>query len=213
MLREISPIDDEQGVAPQLQRPVRVENEAHDARAAKLARGLGWFSLVLGITEILAPRLVARAAGVGGNSTIIRSMGLREIVSGIGLLTARRQSPWIWARVAGDAIDVVTLGRAANIKRRPDAFRMAAAFTQLVGITALDIHAARSLSTGANRVWQGNETESSIRDYSKRRGFSHSPEQMRGSALSNFKMPRDMITPPALQSYLRLPPAAKIASQ
>src|SRR3982750_2637825 len=53
--------------------------------AAKLARGLGWFSIGLGLAELLAPRGVARVAGVRGNTTLIRLFGLREIASGIAI--------------------------------------------------------------------------------------------------------------------------------
>ncbi|MBV9957130.1 MAG: hypothetical protein JO360_01860, partial [Acidobacteria bacterium] len=34
--------------------------------AQKLARGLGWFSLGLGLAEVLTPRGVAKVAGVRG---------------------------------------------------------------------------------------------------------------------------------------------------
>ena len=213
MLRETTPLDDEQEAAPQFRRPAGPENDPRQAKAVKLARGLGWFSLALGVTEILAPRLIARATGVRGNAALIRAAGLREIISGIGLLTAHRQGPWIWARVAGDAFDIATLGRAANVTPRPDAIKMAVAFSQIAAITALDIHAARLLTASTDGARHDDVNTSPMRDYSERRGFSHPPEQMRGAALSDFEMPRDMVTPPALQSYLRSPAASQPTAQ
>src|SRR5215208_7188744 len=38
----------------------------------QLARGLGWFSLGLGLAELLAPRGVAKVAGLRGNTGLIR---------------------------------------------------------------------------------------------------------------------------------------------
>ena len=49
--------------------------------ATRLARGLGWFSISLGVAEVLAPRLISRlVGGRGDNLTLIRLYGIREIV-------------------------------------------------------------------------------------------------------------------------------------
>jgi hypothetical protein len=40
-------------------------------------------------------------------------------------------------------------------------------------------------------------------DYSDRSGFPRPPADMRGAALANFQMPRDLRTPDALASYTR----------
>src|SRR5947207_2486661 len=72
----------------------------------RLAQGLGWFSIGLGVAEFFAPRRVARAIGVRRRSMLIRLLGLREITSGIGILTQRRRAGWVWSRVGGDAIDL-----------------------------------------------------------------------------------------------------------
>lgn len=54
--------------------------------AEQLARGLGWFSLGLGLAEVLAPRAVARITGVRtSNAGLIRLLGLREIAHGVGI--------------------------------------------------------------------------------------------------------------------------------
>ena len=59
-----------------------------DTPLRSAAKGLGAFSIALGVTELLAPRMVARMTGVHGHDTLIRAYGLREIVNGIGLLTS-----------------------------------------------------------------------------------------------------------------------------
>src|SRR4051794_41804439 len=73
------------------------------------SNGLGWFSIGLGILEIAAARPLAAALGLESRA-LVRAYGVREIVAGIGLLTQRRKGPWIWARLAGDVLDVATLG-------------------------------------------------------------------------------------------------------
>ena len=84
-----------------------------DAGAERLAKGLGWFSIGLGLAEVIAPKSLARLVGSEGNHTLlIRLMGLREITAGVGILTNRKPTGWMWARVAGDALDLTCLGLA-----------------------------------------------------------------------------------------------------
>ncbi len=72
--------------------------------ARQIARGLGWFGIGLGLVEVLAPRAVARAAGLN-RPGLIQLFGLREIASGAILLAAAHPQRWLWVRVAGDALD------------------------------------------------------------------------------------------------------------
>jgi uncharacterized membrane protein len=111
----------------------------------QLSQALGWFSIALGIAEILAPRAVGRAIGVGEQPALLRLCGVREVISGVGLLSERLPSKWAMARVAGDAMDLAMLGAAA---RQPgsDRARIALAATAVTGITALDIFASQQLS-------------------------------------------------------------------
>jgi hypothetical protein len=37
--------------------------------AHSMARGLGWFSIGLGVAEVLAPRALTRCLGMGGKSS------------------------------------------------------------------------------------------------------------------------------------------------
>ena len=73
-------------------------------REEKLAQALGWLSIGLGLAEIAAPRGLAKLIGVTGNRTLLRVLGLREIASGVGILSRRRPVGWLWSRVGGDII-------------------------------------------------------------------------------------------------------------
>ena len=77
-----------------------------------VARGLALVGIALGVAELLAPRRVSRAAGLPGHASLVRAFGVREIASGIPLLIAKEPTPWLWGRVAGDALDAALLGTA-----------------------------------------------------------------------------------------------------
>ena len=108
---------------------------------SKLAKGLGWFSIALGLVEVLAPRRLDRAIGVAGRGGLTRAYGVREIASGVGLLSSRNKRPWLWSRLAGDALDISTL--LAAKKRSAQPRRIDAALANVLGVTALDVVAAR----------------------------------------------------------------------
>ena len=114
--------------------------------ANKLARFLGWFSLGLGLTELLATDELAKFLGVRRRTGVLRLFGLREIAAGAGILLQPRRVPfWLWARVAGDTLDLAALGVAAT----PDNDQQAnvwASIGAVAGVTALDIYAAKELT-------------------------------------------------------------------
>src|SRR5687767_15902361 len=88
----------------------RTGRQGHpDSQTDALARGLGVFSIALGLVEIFAARTLTRALGQRGNEPLVQAYGLREIVTGIGILASRDPTPWIWGRVAGDGLDIATL--------------------------------------------------------------------------------------------------------
>src|ERR1041384_575160 len=88
----------------------RAEPGMPKSNAKRLARGLGWFSIGLGLTELLAPRAIAKISGVSNKHTgLIRLYGLRELASGIGIFSSKKPTEAVWSRVAGDAIDLVSL--------------------------------------------------------------------------------------------------------
>ena len=157
--------------------------------ARKLAHGLGWFSIALGLAELLVPRAMARATGLRGQETLLRAYGVREIATGIGLLTSRQPRRWMWARVGGDALDLATLSAAG----RPRRLSTASAFAAVASVAAADLACARTLQA------EHRHATRSVRDYSTRSGLPRSPNQMRGAALADFKMPDDMRAAPRLR--------------
>jgi hypothetical protein len=107
----------------------------------KAARGLTGFSIGLGLTELLAPEQVSKVSGVPLEPGLVRAYGLREIAA--GALIAMSPAVGLWARVAGDALDIGTvLGKARDADRR----RVALTVAMLVGVTVLDLWAARRSS-------------------------------------------------------------------
>ncbi|WP_437223928.1 hypothetical protein SH661x_003414 [Planctomicrobium sp. SH661] len=113
-----------------------------------MARKLGWFSLALGAAELLAPRMISRATGVR-NESLIAAYGLREIVCGIGILTTARPAGWMWARVAGDALDLATLGAACTNGTCQERQAAMTAATAVAGVTMADLVTASGLTAAA----------------------------------------------------------------
>jgi len=123
-----------------------------------LANALGWFSMGLGLAQITMPEQMARLIGVDDHertSRTMRALGIREMSAGIGLLTQSRRADWAWARVAGDAMDLALLGNAFT-SRRTKRGRTTAATLAVVGVTALDVLAARWLMNRRRDSARGN---------------------------------------------------------
>ncbi|HTJ19857.1 MAG TPA: SRPBCC family protein, partial [Steroidobacteraceae bacterium] len=122
--------------------------EANASRFApderQLGQILGLLSVGLGLAQVLAPRALGRAIGVGDHPAIMRMVGVREIVTGLGILSERAPGAWAWARVAGDAIDLALLG-AATSSPDADPRRIAAATAGVLGVTALDVYSGKRL--------------------------------------------------------------------
>jgi uncharacterized membrane protein len=121
----------------------------------QLARGLGWFSIALGAAELLAPRALTRSIGAGEHESLTRFCGLRELAAGIGLLTQPSPVPWLWSRVAGDAMDLSLLGLAMRDADRHEMARLTSATVSVIAVTALDVYAARAASTREPRSAPG----------------------------------------------------------
>lgn len=112
--------------------------------AKKVARGLGWFSIGLGLTEVLAPGKLESMLGIKRNRGILRGFGLREIAAGVALLAEPDQSKWVWGRVAGDALDIAALVAALPRSYRRNGVIFALA--NVLAVTAVDIATAIELS-------------------------------------------------------------------
>lgn len=113
--------------------------------AKQLANGLGWFSIGLGVAELLAPRAIARMAGTKDHRALIRGYGLREIASGISILERPQNAGMVWSRVVGDAVDLVSLGTSLR-SRRTDRTKAIGTMAAVAGVTVLDVLCAQQLS-------------------------------------------------------------------
>lgn len=114
----------------------------------QLVRGLGWFSIGLGLAELLAPRAVCRFIGARPRTGLVRLLGMRELASGVGLLTQPDKSPWLKSRVAGDAMDLGLLGL-AFLDEDSNAGQLALATATVASVTALDVLATREMTDQA----------------------------------------------------------------
>jgi uncharacterized membrane protein len=113
----------------------------------RVARGLGWFSVGLGVAELVAPGVVARICGTRNHASLIRSFGVRELAAGVGLLTAPNPAPWLWSRVAGDALDLAALGGTLSSSRNERGWT-AFAIASVAGVTVLDVLCATKSTQG-----------------------------------------------------------------
>ncbi len=113
----------------------------------KVARGLGWFSIGLGVAEVVAGKALGRALGMEDRSWLLRLYGVREIAAGVGIFARDNPAPWVWARVAGDVLDIATLA-SAYTEDNPKRDNVAAAIGSVLGITAVDYWCARRLQSG-----------------------------------------------------------------
>lgn len=166
------------------------------AQANAVARGLGWFSIGLGLAECLMPQTMARAVGLSGKEDFVRGLGFRGIATGVGILISKHPEPWLWARVAGDVLDLgaLTLGLDRdNPYRRGSMIAMLA----VAQIGAIDVACAGALA--GERV-RSIQTRRWI-DYTGRSGFRSPVAQMRGAALSDFEMPDEFRIPALMRPW------------
>jgi uncharacterized membrane protein len=117
--------------------------------AERAATALAWFSIGLGAAELLAPRTVARLAGIRKPKSVsgaVRALGVREPAHGAAILANPRHPASLWSRVAGDGIDLFMLQRARQ--RRPvNDTRFRAASAAVMAVTAADLIVAQRLTT------------------------------------------------------------------
>jgi len=112
---------------------------------------LGWFSIGLGLTEMLAARPLAACIGLDeGRAGLLPLMGVREIFTGLGILGSKgRPTECVWGRVAGDALDLALLG-SALLADDTDKGRVTVALAAVAGVTALDLLCSGQLSLAAS---------------------------------------------------------------
>ena len=128
-----------------------------------IARALGWFSIGLGLTQLLRARRVTEALGMEGSEGLVRAFGIREIAHGIASLSVDRRVG-LWSRVAGDALDAAALMTAMR-RGNPQRANVALALAAVAGVTMLDVSTARRLGH------QSRRDRGRTRYYGDRSGF------------------------------------------
>lgn len=155
--------------------------------ADQLGRALGWFSMGLGLTELLAPKVLTRWLGVEGKEGLVRAYGAREIASGVMCLSVNNDYG-AFTRVAGDAIDLATLA-AAYRDDNPKKANVGIAMAAVAGIAIVDALAGQSIRSLHSRKGEP------VRDYSDRTGFPKGASYSRGKA--SGRVPQDFKATPA----------------
>jgi len=121
-----------------------------DRQSDSLARGLAWFSIALGVSELAVPDRVADLAGLPRSSApTLRVLGAREIGHGISILAAPGRPTPVWSRVAGDAIDLAVM-LSAYRSEESDPDRLSLAIGAVSAVAALDVFCASRLSEGSD---------------------------------------------------------------
>lgn len=140
--------------------------------ADRAARALGWFSIGLGLVEMLAPKTVTRPLGMesGTMDATVRVFGAREIGAGVLTLSTEKKLG-LWARVLGDALDIAVLSKGLE-RHNPMQKNVKTALATVLGITALDIATAWAITTRTARPHR-------IHDYSGRSGYPNGIGQSR----------------------------------
>ena len=116
----------------------------HQAQVESGSQALGLASLGIGLTELVAPRFVEGMLGLDNQRRhrgILQVLGVRELMHGVGILTAPngngQLTSGVWARVAGDVLDTALLGLAAAKTSRPARFAAVAAAVAVIGVADL----------------------------------------------------------------------------
>ena len=136
--------------------PAVLKRSPRSRTAGRRGLGLGLFSVGLGLAELLAPEGVAQLIGVPSTPRtrlVLRALGARELLAGVGLLAKPRSAGWLWNRVAGDGVDLALLGSALGL-RGAELSRLVPAAIAVAGVTALDAYsaAAQSKELGLSRI-------------------------------------------------------------
>ena len=152
-----------------------------DMTGQGLTKGLGVFSLGLGLAEVATPCAIARLIGAderGATPVILRALGAREIAHGIGIFARPRS---VWTRLAGDLLDLAFVGWQLG-NRRNNRTRLLATVGALLGVGAFDVLAAVRMQRSqfgepVTSLMTINRSPDEV--YARWRDFSRLPDFMR----------------------------------
>jgi uncharacterized membrane protein len=170
------------------------DRDSQNDNAERLANALGWFSIGLGLAELAAPRALAQLIGVKDEDktrNVLRGYGMREIAAGIGILSRPQPAGWLWGRVAGDLLDLSSLGSALG-SSRSNRVRVGAATAAVIGVTALDVRCALQLQRGSTN---GGSVKTGDVRVTKTIIVNRSPEEV-------YRFWRDLANLPTFMKHL-----------
>jgi uncharacterized membrane protein len=170
------------------------ERDSQNDNVERLANALGWFSIGLGLAELAAPRALAQLIGVKDEDktrNVLRGYGMREIAAGIGILSRPQPAGWLWGRVAGDLLDLSSLGSAWG-SSRSNRVRVGAATAAVIGVTALDVRCALQLQRGSTN---GGSAKTGDVRVTKTIIVNRSPEEV-------YRFWRDLANLPTFMKHL-----------
>ena len=158
----------------------------------KLAIGLGWLGIGMGLYQLLAPHSITQALGTEGAEALVRGCGARNLVTGCGALSVNPK-PALWVRSAGDALDLAGLLILLADRNHPKRGNVKLTLAGVGACTVASLYCAQDLSR--RHAYQAGRTP----DYSGRSGFPQGVKRARGAAIHRGGKP------PALPSPARLP--------
>src|SRR5690606_1726069 len=101
-------------------RAMHNRDESRREANERTAKGLGVFSLALGLFQLAAPAQVVKTSGLRDRSNArwwMSARGACEVVSGLSVLRRPGAARPLWLRVAGDAVDLTLLASCYGHKR------------------------------------------------------------------------------------------------
>ncbi|WP_375268881.1 hypothetical protein [Phenylobacterium sp.] len=119
---------------------------ARPALSSTLSGAIGVTAVGLGVCGLLFPRTTARKVGLkAGPATVMALFGLRELATGLRLVSDPTRTSTLWARTAFDLFDIAVL-KALDNHRNPRRGAARSALGFVLAVTALDILAGARLS-------------------------------------------------------------------
>lgn len=114
--------------------------------APRLAAGVGWINLALGVFLAAAPGTAAGLMGLGDRPRLARAVGASDLAIGGGLLLGRDRARWMEARAAANVAIAGLCGwaLAAGTPRRGRAVGLLAAMAVLTPVDGLLARRLRS---------------------------------------------------------------------
>ncbi len=122
--------------------------------SAPIGRRMGWLRTAVGVVLLAAPEPVFRLSGreepTPASILLLRTIGIRDLVLGLGGVRACRESDrsdarrWLSASLASDSLDVlVGLASSGSVGQREGGGAAVAALTFVIGDVLALIEAAR----------------------------------------------------------------------